>query len=91
MVKFSLTENDVLALLSFLAKNPDIYQTQANIGAAIGVDQRRIHKLIKTIEKYGPNGSAIFKTASKYGFDVKFIGERGRIFDVVYRGRVHNY
>lgn len=84
-------ENDTLALLSFVADHPDFYQTTMSLGEAIGVTHQRISTIINSVKDHGPNDACLYRTATKYGFRVKIVREKGKIIDVVYLGRVYHY
>lgn len=87
----SRNEDDCLALLTYVSKHREDYfnykQTQRGLGRAIGVSQQRISFLITSVEKYGENGSVLYKTSSKYGFLIKLGREHGRVLDAEYWGR----
>lgn len=84
----SNNENDTLAILSFLADNPDFYQTTESIGAAVGLSHQRVSHIFTSVEKWGPNDACLNRTASKYGFSYKFIHKKGKIIDVIRTGRL---
>jgi hypothetical protein len=87
--QLSNLENDCLALLSYIAKHPNFYQTTETLGAVLNMSHQRVSYLITSVDRFGPNDSVLHRTATKYGYMFKVMGEPGRILSVVYRGRTH--
>jgi len=86
-----MLERDCLALLSFVSQHRGEHQTQRVLAGAVGCSQQRISHLLGSVREYGENGSVLCITASKYGYSFKLMHEPGKIIDVIYQGRVHNF
>lgn len=85
--KESNNENDALAILAFLADNPEFYQTTQTIGDAVGLSHQRVSHILTSEKKWGPNDAVLARTAAHYGFAYKFMHQKGKIIDVVRYGR----
>jgi hypothetical protein len=89
----SLYERDCLALLSYVAANRDEFlegrQTQWGLARACGMTQSRLWDIISSVKEWGMNSSVLWRTAAHYGYDFKLANEKGRVIDVVYRGRTY--
>lgn len=88
-------ENDTLALLIYVSKHPNEYQTQKILADAITVSQQRISLILRSVSpdnrdvRYGPNESCIYRTATKYGFRVRVYKHRkGLLLEAVEDGRI---
>jgi hypothetical protein len=88
-------ERDSLALLSYCAVHRGEYQTQTLIGEAIGCSQQRVCYILDSVNingnhDWGPNEACLNITAAKYGFLFQIQHGRGKVIDVVRRGRTYN-
>ena len=83
MVDCSNLENDCIAILTYLADNPMLWQTYRGIAKATGIPVTTAYRIIRGFEFYGPNNWALGSYADKYGFDLKYIGYPGRILYII--------
>jgi hypothetical protein len=78
-------------LLAYVASHRDEYlggkQTQWGLASASGMTQSRLWDILDSVDEWGMNSSVLWRTAEHYGYEFRLSRQRGRIIDVVYRGR----